>query len=148
MGVSRRRPPGRALPLLFSRKILHCHQHRLHRPLHLNYLTSSAPISSTRNLTAIPPAGEGIDHFSYNICEDHLIGDLLWRSTVPSQPNLGNHALLFGDLGIQPIANMSISAYVARRVRWLRVRKYTVTLATLERRASSAPRMALMVSRA
>lgn len=78
-----------------------------------------------------PSNGVGIDFFSHNICEDHLIGDLLWRSAIPSDANLGNHALLFGDLAIQPIANMSLSAYIARRVRWLRVRKFTVTLATL-----------------
>lgn len=101
------------------------------RRSHLNYLTSSSPNQSNKVSSSIPAIGQGIDFFSHNICEDHLIGDLLWRSTVPSQPKLGNHALLFGDLAIQPIANMSVSAYIARRVRWLRVRKFTVTLATL-----------------
>jgi len=101
------------------------------RRSHLNYLTSSTRTRSEHPTSSTPAMGEGIDFFSYNICEDHLIGDLLWRSTVPSGPNLGNHALLFGDLALQPIANMSISAYIARRVRWLRVRKFTVTLATL-----------------
>ena len=90
--------------------------------------------------------GKGIDYFSENICEDHLIGDLLWRGTLPpallppqcqshSGPGrkfqIGNHALCFGDLAVQPLANMSILSYIARRVRWLRVRKFTVTLATL-----------------
>jgi ceramide glucosyltransferase len=101
------------------------------RRSHLNCLTSSTPASITKALSPNPSPGEGIDHFSYNICEDHLIGDLLWHSTIPSNPYLGNHGLVFGDLAIQPIANMSISAYTARRVRWLRVRKFTVTLATL-----------------
>lgn len=101
------------------------------RRSHLNSLTSSTLTQSENCSHSTPAPGEGIDFFSYNICEDHLIGDLLWRSTIPSQPKLGNHALLFGDLAIQPIANMSISAYIARRVRWLRVRKFTVTLATL-----------------
>lgn len=101
------------------------------RRSHLNHLTSSASTSPAETLPSNPSPGEGIDHFSHNICEDHLIGDLLWRSTIPSSPHLGNHALLFGDLAIQPIANVSIGAYVARRVRWLRVRKFTVTLATL-----------------
>lgn len=100
------------------------------RRSHLDSLTSPTSPSGREK------AGQGIDFFSYNICEDHLIGDLLWRSatlgrTSPTQPALGNHALLFGDLAIQPIANMNISAYIARRVRWLRVRKFTVTLATL-----------------
>jgi ceramide glucosyltransferase len=89
--------------------------------------------------------GQGIDYFSYNICEDHLIGDLLWKRPVPpnvlldadkikpgsSKQKWGNHALNFGDLAIQPVANMSLVDFISRRVRWLRVRKFTVILATL-----------------
>jgi ceramide glucosyltransferase len=78
--------------------------------------------------------GAGIDYFSENICEDHLIGDLLWKGKVPEELNCeiwGKHACCFGDLAIQPMANMSLSEYWQRRVRWLRVRKFTVTLATL-----------------
>ena len=78
---------------------------------------------------------QGIDFFSYNICEDHLIGDMLWKQQVPEerrrQKEMGKHALCFGDLAIQPMSNMSVSEYWSRRVRWLRVRKFTVTLATL-----------------
>jgi ceramide glucosyltransferase len=40
------------------------------------------------------------------------------------------HGLVFGDLAIQPMAGLSVQEYIARRVRWLRVRKWTVTLAT------------------
>jgi ceramide glucosyltransferase len=111
------------------------------RRSHLNHLTTPSTSTSPSPSTPTPI---GIDHFSHNICEDHLIGDLLWRSRtpLPSSPDpalpatpqklgIGNHALLFGDLAIQPMANMSLPAYVARRVRWLRVRKFTVTLATL-----------------
>lgn len=95
------------------------------RKSHLDYITAQGKNS---------PA-TGIDYFSYNICEDHLIGDLLWKSTVPEEigPNaeiLGKHMMLFGDPAIQPMAGMSVSEYTARRVRWLRVRKFTVTLAT------------------
>lgn len=95
------------------------------RRSHLNLLTSNLNTqrSTTENL--------GINHFSYNICEDHLIGDLLWRGTIPNIPGIKSHGLVFGDLAIQPIAGMSVMAYVARRIRWLRVRKFTVTLATL-----------------
>ena len=92
------------------------------RRSHLNALTSEGSQYSP-----------GIDYFSENICEDHLIGDLLWRKKVPSGPGgeiFRNHGLVFGDLAIQPMAGMSIAEYVARRVRWLRVRKWTVTLAT------------------
>ena len=110
------------------------------RRSHLNALTSET--------TARPP---GIDSFSDNICEDHLIGDLLWRSPVPLSVRLAaeregtgsssdrnphsttwrNHGLLPSDLAIQPTSHLSLNDYLARRVRWLRVRKFTVFLATL-----------------
>ena len=103
------------------------------RRSHLNTLTSLT--------SKTPPSDEsrpvGIDYFSHNICEDHLIGDLLWKNTVPeeqlSEPRVtwGKHALVYGDVAIRPTADMSIADYIARRVRWLRVRKFTVTLATL-----------------
>lgn len=117
------------------------------RRSHLNALTSGDPSRSP-----------GIDFFSENICEDHLIGDILWKSPVPhtilaSAENEGNirispnanpnapsrpfraskwrnHGLVPFDLCIQPM-RLSLSDYIARRVRWLRVRKFTVPLATL-----------------
>jgi ceramide glucosyltransferase len=95
------------------------------RRSHLNALTSALNTSTSTS------SNVGINHFSYNICEDHLIGDLLWRGTIPDAPDIRNHGLVLGDLAIQPIAGMSVKAYIARRVRWLRVRKFTVTLATL-----------------
>ncbi|OLN86861.1 Ceramide glucosyltransferase [Colletotrichum chlorophyti] len=70
---------------------------------------------------------EGIDYFSEYICEDHLIGDLLWRSKLPG---MKNHGLVTGDLAVQPMAGMSVSAYFGRRARWLRARKWTVLAAT------------------
>lgn len=78
--------------------------------------------------------GQGIDYFSENICEDHLIGDLLWKGKVRDETQgrkLGKHAMCFGDLAVQPVSGMSVRDYWERRVRWLRVRKFTVTLATL-----------------
>ncbi|RAK98938.1 putative ceramide glucosyltransferase [Aspergillus ibericus CBS 121593] len=98
------------------------------RRSHLDYLTAPSPTDSRRR-------NAGIDYFSDNICEDHLIGDLLWKKPVREEKELGEHwgkhALVFGDFAFQPVANMSVQAYVARRVRWLRVRKFTVVLATL-----------------
>lgn len=70
----------------------------------------------------------GVDYFSHNICEDHLIGDLLWRTKIPS---FANHGIVWGDLVLQPMAGMSIASYAGRRVRWLRARKFTVLAATL-----------------
>lgn len=72
--------------------------------------------------------GRGIDFFSSFICEDHLIGDLLWKANIPG---FRRHGLVWGDLAIQPMAGMSVALYCARRVRWLRARKFTVLVATL-----------------
>ena len=128
------------------------------RRSHLNALTTS-PSSPLK----------GIDHFSFNICEDHLLAALLWTSPVPSEVlassalegrdplvsntsippphsltraqrskgeewNWGNHALLPphpSNLAIQPLTPSSLPSYLSRRTRWLRVRKFTVTAATL-----------------
>ncbi|KAI9707593.1 MAG: hypothetical protein M1836_000554 [Candelina mexicana] len=93
------------------------------RRSHLSSLTSHNPHSAP-----------GIDFFSDNICEDHLIGDLLWRGKISGEAEgekWGKHALVFGDLAIQPMAGMSAVEYIARRVRWLRVRKWTVIAATM-----------------
>ncbi|KAJ4330743.1 Ceramide glucosyltransferase [Didymella glomerata] len=101
------------------------------RRSHLNYVTSSHP-----------KYAPGIDFFSDNICEDHLIGDALWKQPqafekrdykpVPGErkERWGKHEMLFGDFCFQPISHTSVAAYLDRRIRWLRVRKYTVTLAT------------------
>lgn len=111
------------------------------RRSHLDALT---PSSDSRRRSP------GIDFFSENICEDHLIGDLLWKSPVPDSVRKaaacegktkdetrkgkslawGNHALVTSPPCIQPVDQISVSTYAARRTRWLRVRKFTVPLAT------------------
>ena len=129
------------------------------RRSHLNALTSpSTTTKSTANIPSRQLHQPGIDYFSSNICEDHLIGDLLWKAPVPpsihqhafmeglslndkpAQPmadkewKWGNHALLPPhptNLAIQPFTHLPLSAYLSRRTRWLRVRKFTVPLATL-----------------
>ncbi|KAH6987882.1 putative ceramide glucosyltransferase [Ilyonectria sp. MPI-CAGE-AT-0026] len=70
----------------------------------------------------------GVDFFSHNICEDHLIGELFWQSKIPGYRN---HGIVWGDLVVQPMSGMSVVAYAARRARWLRARKFTVMAATL-----------------
>ncbi|KAH6850593.1 hypothetical protein B0I37DRAFT_371955 [Chaetomium sp. MPI-CAGE-AT-0009] len=101
------------------------------RKSHLDAMTDPAqnPILSASDAAR----GRGLDFFSSYICEDHLIGDLTWRSAAPAAPagTFRNHALVFGEVAIQPMSGMSAATYVARRVRWLRVRKWTVLLATL-----------------
>ncbi|KAI1113262.1 ceramide glucosyltransferase [Nemania sp. NC0429] len=98
------------------------------RRAHLDLATDAArnPVLASSSTAAALP--RGIDHFASYMCEDHVIGDLLWRTPIPG---FANHGLLYGDLAVQPIAGMSVRAYVARRVRWLRARKWTVLSATL-----------------
>lgn len=124
------------------------------RRSHLNALTAT---SSDPNFPERQLRRAGIDYFSDNICEDHLIGDLLWKSPVPAsiqavaqregrdpaeQPSnsqrqkisWGHHGLLPphpSNLATQPTMNLSLSSYTARRIRWLRARKFTVPVATL-----------------
>lgn len=96
------------------------------RKSHLDAATDPARNPVLAQTSAVLPTG--IDYFSSYMCEDHVIGDLLWRTAIPG---FANHGLVDGDLAIQPMAGMSVRAYVARRVRWLRARKWTVLSATL-----------------
>ncbi|KAL2754859.1 glycosyltransferase family 21 protein [Sodiomyces alcalophilus JCM 7366] len=95
------------------------------RKSHLDTLTDPAQNPALPTGKSHPT---GIDYFSNYICEDHLIGDLLFRSKLHG---MKNHGLVFGDLAVQPTAGMSVMAYIGRRVRWLRARKWTVIAATL-----------------
>lgn len=54
------------------------------RRSHLNALTTT-PSASPSAETRLEMRDPGIDFFSDNICEDHLIGDLLWREPVPQE---------------------------------------------------------------
>lgn len=96
------------------------------RKSHLDTYTS--PDHNANLAPADGRRGRGIDFFSSNICEDHLIGDLLWKADIPGYRK---HALVWGDIAIQPVSAVSVAGYCARRVRWLRARKWTVLLATL-----------------
>ncbi|KAI1432258.1 glycosyltransferase family 21 protein [Xylaria sp. CBS 124048] len=96
------------------------------RKSHLDQATDPDRNPILTGSSAILP--RGIDHFSSYMCEDHVIGDLLWRTHIPG---FANHGLVYGDLAIQPVAGMSLRTYTARRVRWLRARKWTVLSATL-----------------
>lgn len=95
------------------------------RKSHLDMVTNNKHNPNLRQDDTRPP---GIDYFSHQICEDHLIGDLLWRYPMAG---FANHGLVWGDPVIQPMAGMSVMAYAARRSRWLRARKFTVLAATL-----------------
>lgn len=95
------------------------------RKAHLDQVTTP---SSNPILPKNDNKRAGVDFFSFNMCEDHMIGDLLWRSNIPGYQN---HGIVWGDVVIQPMASMSIASYAARRCRWLRARKFIVLAATL-----------------
>jgi ceramide glucosyltransferase len=95
------------------------------RKSHLDEATAQARRPGT---SAHDPPVTGVDFFSWQICEDHLIGELLWNHKIPG---FSRHALVWGDLAVQPTVGMSVAAFTARRARWLRARKFTVLAATL-----------------
>jgi len=89
--------------------------------------------------TSVAPEG-GLSSFKNGMCEDHLIGEKLWyteladdvayKSAHNTSTGYIKHALL-NEMVFQPVCRMSLREYWDRRTRWLRVRKYTVLLATL-----------------
>ncbi|KAF8469455.1 hypothetical protein BDZ91DRAFT_655325 [Kalaharituber pfeilii] len=94
------------------------------------------------HLAAITPeATPGILNFAYNICEDHMIAEHIWKTKLPEELNegkkLGKHAL-GADLVFQPVSGFGVRDYCERRTRWLRVRKYIVLPATLAEPATES----------
>ncbi|KAJ3089725.1 hypothetical protein HK102_005661 [Quaeritorhiza haematococci] len=61
--------------------------------------------------------------FGKYMSEDNVIGQALW--------NLGLKHRMTSDLAYQPLGQISILDYFARRARWGRIRKYVVPVATL-----------------
>lgn len=69
--------------------------------------------------------GEGIKYFSKYIGEDNMIGIALFE-------NVDGCAAMSMDMVLQPLNGQnSVYDYMDRRIRWLRVRKYMVLMATL-----------------
>lgn len=65
----------------------------------------------------------GIKIFGIYMSEDNIIGQKIM--------NLGLRHQIAPDLAYQSIGNVSLSDFLLRRARWIRVRKFTVTLATI-----------------
>ncbi|KAG0636161.1 nucleotide-diphospho-sugar transferase [Tuber brumale] len=80
------------------------------------------------------PEKEGVLAFAEHICEDHLLAERLWLKPVDDEKSKvrvwGRHGT-GEDIVLQPVSRMPVVDYLARRTRWLRVRKYTVLAATL-----------------
>jgi ceramide glucosyltransferase len=75
----------------------------------------------------------GLVYFSDFICEDHHISEKLFLTAVDDEVSgkrkWERHG--FGDgLVFQPLEDMAVRDYLARRTRWIRVRKYETLSAT------------------
>lgn len=70
------------------------------------------------------PVGSGLHIFGRFLAEDNMIASALWHE-------LGTCHDLSCDVACNVVGSMSLSDYVWRRVRWIRVRKHMVLVATL-----------------
>ncbi|CAG8587106.1 7872_t:CDS:2 [Acaulospora morrowiae] len=65
----------------------------------------------------------GLAQFGKYMAEDNLIARALWRKGFKHE--------MTSDLAYQPLGSMATADYFLRRSRWTRIRKYTVTAATV-----------------
>ncbi|KAL7321078.1 Ceramide glucosyltransferase [Mucor circinelloides] len=65
----------------------------------------------------------GLEKFGKYMAEDNIIGEALWHQ--------GLRHRMSADVACQALGPISIGGYCARRARWVRLRKYIVTAATL-----------------
>lgn len=90
----------------------------------INFLSPAPCVMGKSNLlrkSELP--GDGLRGFGKYIAEDHLIAVHVWKGH-------GSH-VLGKDCVRQPVENIGWAQYSARRIRWVRVRKYMTTVATL-----------------
>lgn len=65
----------------------------------------------------------GLEKFGKYMAEDNIIGEALWHQ--------GLRHRMSADTACQALGPISFKGYCARRARWVRLRKYIVTAATL-----------------
>lgn len=91
----------------------------------------------------------GLSFFADYICEDHMIAAKLWHT--PLQEELSGRRKwrkhgMGSDIVFQPLSDMSVSEYTARRIRWISVRKYTELVATLCETTTESGTMSLIAA--
>lgn len=91
----------------------------------LSFFLEPSVVRDAARVSLLGP-GHLIQFFARYIGEDNMIGLALWH-------HCHGRMALSGDFVVQPLksAENSVKSYFDRRVRWLRVRKYMVLLATL-----------------
>ncbi|KAG4301206.1 hypothetical protein PCANB_002482 [Pneumocystis canis] len=77
-----------------------------------------------RRTSLFSRAPKGLKEFSSYIAEDHIIATTLWTKGTKSHHMATEYVW-------QPVENFGFNDYIARRVRWIRLRKYFVTMPTL-----------------
>ncbi|ORX58991.1 glucosylceramide synthase [Hesseltinella vesiculosa] len=65
----------------------------------------------------------GLAAFGKYMAEDNIVGEALW--------SLGLRHAMSADMACQSLGSLTMNEYSARRARWVRLRKYIVTAATL-----------------
>lgn len=73
---------------------------------------------------SVQPPQSGLEGFARYLAEDNMIARALWH-------DLGLDHALTDDVVATHLGDMSLMQYLDRRVRWIRVRKYMVWLATI-----------------
>ncbi|KAK9450844.1 glycosyl transferase family 21-domain-containing protein [Limtongia smithiae] len=84
-------------------------------------ITGKSNLFRRSTLNKVNPLG--IQAFSQYIAEDQMIGEGIWA--------LGGRHAMSEDVALQPVSSTTLTEYFVRRMRWLRVRKYIVTAATM-----------------
>lgn len=84
---------------------------------------SLRPIANAEN-GGQQPGERGLEAFGRFLAEDNMIAGALWHE-------LGLRHDLSCDVAHNAVGNMSLMDYIARRIRWIRVRKRMVLAATL-----------------
>ncbi|KAL5534005.1 hypothetical protein ACEPAG_465 [Sanghuangporus baumii] len=82
------------------------------------------PIQSSESNSTDDGKPRGLAAFGRFVAEDNMIGAALWHE-------LGLRHALGCDVAHNCVGRMTLRAYIARRLRWIRVRKHMVTVATL-----------------
>ncbi|TPX31536.1 hypothetical protein SmJEL517_g05154 [Synchytrium microbalum] len=95
--------------------------------LSINYASISSCINGKSNMfrkTDLERAAAGgLAHFARYLSEDNIMGEKIWQ--------LGLRHATTADFAMQPLGALSLVEYFRRRSRWIRIRKYVVTVATL-----------------
>ncbi|RDB29542.1 Ceramide glucosyltransferase [Hypsizygus marmoreus] len=111
----------------------------LYRRSDIDRVTGSLETISSDTSGSSQSAECGLPAFGRFLAEDNMIASALWHE-------LGLRHELSCDVVRNVVGNMSLSDYIRRRVRWIRVRKHMVLVATLLEPFTEAVVLSIMAS--